>query len=38
MNSQAETYDFMASFGWYPVNNVSSEVINETLTKIENQN
>ena len=38
MNSQAETYDLMASFGWYPVNNVSSEVINETLTKIENQN
>ena len=38
MNSQAETYDLMASFGWYPVNNVKSEVIRETLTKIENQN
>lgn len=38
MNSQAETYDLMASFGWYLVNNVKSEVIRETLIKIENQN
>lgn len=38
MDSQAKTYDLMASFGWYPVNNVSNSVINETLTKIENQN
>ena len=38
MNSQAKTYDLMASMGWYPVNNVSSDIINETLVKIENQN
>ena len=38
MNSQAKTYDLMASFGWYPVNNVSINIISDTLTKIENQN
>ena len=38
MNSQAETYDLMASYGWYPVDNVSNKTIRETLTKIENQN
>ena len=38
MNSQAKSYDLMASFGWYPVNNVKKEIIQETLIKIENQN
>ena len=38
MDSQANTYNLMMSFGWYPVNNVSKSIINDTLLKIENQN
>ena len=38
MNSQAETYNLMTKYGWYPVKNVNQNVINDTLTKIENQN
>ncbi len=38
MNSQALTYDLMSEYGWYQVNNVMPEKINQTLTKISSQN
>ena len=31
---QANTYDEMANYGWYVVNNVDSKEINNTLSKI----
>lgn len=38
LTCQANTYDLMTKYGWYPVNNVSCNVINETLTKVKNSN
>ena len=38
MMSQAKTYDLMAQYGWYPVNNVNVSEIQKTLTQIESQN
>ena len=38
MICQADTYDEMTKYGWYPVNNVDKSVINNTLTKLQNQN
>ena len=38
MSCQARTYDEMTKYGWYPVNNVDSATINETLNKVQNQN
>ena len=38
MEAQANTYDLMSKYGWYPVNNVETKCINETLNKLENQN
>jgi len=38
MHSQAITYDEMSKYGWYPVNNIDSSTINETLNKVKNQN
>ena len=38
MTCQADTYDEMTKYGWYPVNNVDKSVINNTLTKLQNQN
>ena len=38
LDAQARTYDEMTKYGWYPVNNVKSNVINDTLTKAKNQN
>ena len=37
MNSQANTYDLMVSYGWYNVENVDTSVITQTLNKV-NQN
>lgn len=37
MLSQANTYDLMTQYGWYPVNNVEKNVIEKTLNKIESQ-
>ena len=37
MNSQANTYDLMVSNGWYCVNNVKPDVIEQTINKV-NQN
>ena len=38
MTSQANTYDVMTENGWYQTNNVMPEKINQTLTKVNNQN
>ena len=38
MSCQAKTYNEMTKYGWYPVNNISPSVINETLNKLENNN
>ena len=38
MTCQADTYDEMTKYGWYPVNTVDKSVINNTLTKLQNQN
>lgn len=35
MQSQADTYDLMAEYGWYTVENVKDKVICQTLTKLE---
>ena len=34
MTIQADTYDLMTKYGWYPVNNVNSNMISNTLSKI----
>ena len=36
MTSQADTYDLMAKYGWYKVNNVDTTKINEVLNKLNN--
>lgn len=38
MTSQADTYDLMTKYGWYPVNNVNSNMISNTLSKINSKN
>lgn len=38
MKHQAETYDLMTKYGWYNVNNVGSNVINQTLSTIQSKN
>ena len=36
LTSQASTYDLMTRYGWYQVNNVNQNTINETLNTINN--
>lgn len=36
MDSQANTYELMVEYGWYPVNNISVNEIKNTLNKIQN--
>ena len=38
MQSQADTYDKMASYGWYQVKNVNTNVITETLNNLSKKN
>ena len=38
MNSQADTYDLMTKYGWYSVGNVNSNMISNTLSKINSNN
>ena len=38
LTDQADTYDLMAEYGFYQVNNVMPQTINQTLTKINSQN
>ena len=37
MGMQADTYDKMTEYGWYQVNNVEADTINQTLTKLQSQ-
>lgn len=36
LSMQADTYDKMTENGWYQVNNVEANQINQTLTKLQN--
>ena len=38
LSSQAKTYDKMMECGWYPINNVATNTITETLNKVMNNN
>lgn len=38
MSSQADTYDEMAKYGWYQINNVEVNQIQTTFSKLKNQN
>ena len=38
INHQANTYDEMTKYGWYEINNVDEQIINQTLTKLQSQN
>ena len=38
MTCQANTYDEMTKYGWYPVNNVETTTIKETLNKVQSGN
>lgn len=38
MSSQANTYNEMTKYGWYQINNVDSDTINKTYTKLQNKN
>ncbi len=38
MTCQARTYDEMTRYGWYPVNNVATSLINQTLNKVQSSN
>ena len=38
MQAQADTYDTMTEYGWYTINNVKANVINQTISNIENGN
>ena len=38
MNAQANTYDEMTKYGWYSVNQVSSSIISDTLSKVNGNN
>ena len=35
---QAKTYAEMTKYGWYTINNIESATINQTLTKLKEQN
>ena len=38
MSMQNDTYQEMTKYGWYQVNNIDSNEIKNTITKLENQN
>ena len=38
IKQQANTYDEMTKYGWYKINNVKSNAINQTLTTIKSKN
>ena len=38
LHHQADTYDLMNEHGFYQVNNVMPEIINQTLNKLNTQN
>lgn len=38
LDSQAETYNTMVSYGWYQINNVDNSKLEQTLNKINSNN
>ena len=38
MQAQADTYDTMTKYGWYTINNVQKNVINQTISNIQSGN
>lgn len=38
MSSQADTYDKMTKYGWYTINNVEANKIQNTLSKLQSNN
>ncbi len=36
--SQSNTYKKMTEFGWYQINNIEKNTINQTLTKVQSSN
>lgn len=34
MKHQADTYDEMTKYGWYQINNVETNVVDQTLNKV----
>lgn len=38
MTHQADTYDEMTRYGWYQINNVEASKIQNTLSKLQNNN
>ncbi len=38
MQAQADTYDTMTKYGWYTINNVQTNVINQTICNIQSGN
>ena len=38
LDSQAETYNTMVSYGWYQINNVDNSKLEQTLNKIISNN
>lgn len=38
LSSQRDTYNLMVENGWYNINNVKKNVINETLSKLNQKN
>lgn len=38
MTSQSNAYKKMTEFGWYQINNIDKNTINQTLTKVQSSN
>ena len=38
LNAQEKTYNEMTKYGWYPVNNVDTSAITQTLNKVGSKN
>jgi len=38
LDSQKNTYQLMTKYGWYQINNVENNIVNDTLTKVESKN
>ncbi len=38
LDSQKNTYNLMTKYGWYQVNNVEKNIINQTLNKVKSSN
>ena len=38
LTNQADTYDEMTKYGWYTINNVETNIVQQTLNKVNNSN